>query len=251
MDRLAWPTAVKVVVGLLVAGLVAGTVLLLVQVYELTGPFPAETGDFVQDITAGNEFITAQYPLDFALNALFAIGFAALGLLGPLLARLSGAGDSRGPILSGTLLLAGGLGVAAHLVLIGATPVATSPQYCDCGFLVEELMSRLMAFNIVQGIQVWLTNGAIIAAAVGVVIAARPGVRAGMPVGWAYLGYLTALVGIIVAGLWAFSHQTFPFNLWGQVLVAAILLPAWAIWLALRSEDLDLGGREIDRLQED
>ena len=32
MDRLEWPTAIKVIVGLMVAGMVAGTVLLLVQV---------------------------------------------------------------------------------------------------------------------------------------------------------------------------------------------------------------------------
>ncbi len=249
MDRLAWPTAVKVIVALMVAGLVAGTVVFVVQVYELTGPFPAETFDFVTDIQAGNEYISARYPLDFAQGALFAMGFAALGLLGPMLARLAVPGDSRGPILTGTLLLAGGLGVGAQLMFIGATPVATSTEYCDCGFLVEELMSRLMAYNIVQGIQTWLVNGAIIATAVGLIIAARPGVRAGMSVGWAYLGYLTALAGIIVVGLWAFSRETFPFNLWGLALVAAILLPAWAIWLALRSEDLRLGTQEVDLLE--
>jgi MFS family permease len=244
MDRLSWPTAVKVIVGLMVAGFVAGIVLFVVQVYELTGPFPAETFDFVTDIQAGNEYISARYPLDFASSALFAMGFAAFGLLGPLLARLAVPGDSRGPILTGTLLLAGGLGVAAQLVYVGATPVATSTQYCDCGLLAEELMSRLMAYNIVQGIQTWLNNGAIIAAAAGLVVAARPGVRAGMPVGWAYLGYLTALGGIIVAVLWAFSRDTFPFNLWSLVVLSAILLPAWAIWLAMRSEDLRIGTDE-------
>ena len=110
-------------------------------------------------------------------------------------------------------------------------------------------MSRLMAFNIVQGIATWTTNGAIIAAAAGLLIAARPGVRAGMPVGWAYLGYLTALVGIVVVGLWAFSRDTFPFNLWSLVVLAAILLPAWAIWLAMRSEGLHLGDQEVDLLE--
>jgi hypothetical protein len=112
-------------------------------------------------------------------------------------------------------------------------------------------MARLMAFNIVQGIQLWLTNGTIIAAAAGVLIAARPGVRAGMPVGWAYLGYLTALASIVVVVLWAFSRETFPFNLWSLVVLAAILLPAWAIWLAMRSDDLRLGDREVDLLQGD
>ena len=139
--------------------------------------------------------------------------------------------------------------MAAQLIFIGAEPVATSPQYCDCGLLEEELMSRLMAFNIVQGIQIWLTNGAMIAAAVGVVIAARPGVRAGMPVGWAYLGYLTALASLIVVVLMAGRFETFPFNVWSLVVVAAVLLPAWAIWLALRAEGLRLDGRDIEEPQ--
>ena len=249
MDRWAWPTTVKVIVGLLVAGMVAASVLFVVQVYELTGPFPAETGVFVDDITAGNEYISARYALDFAQGALYALGFAAIGLLGQLLVRLTGAGDSRGPILRGTFMLAAVLGVVAQLLIIGAEPVATSTQYCDCGLLEEELMSRLMAFNIVQGIATWMTNGAIIAAAAGLIIAARPGVNAGMPVGWAYLGYVTALGGLIVVGLWAFSRETFPFNLWSLVVLAAILLPAWAFWLAMRSEGLHLGDQEVDLLE--
>ena len=249
MDRWAWPTTVKVIVALMVAGMVAGSVLFLVQVYELTGPFPAETGVFVDDISAGNEYISARYGLDFAQGVLYALGFASLALLGQLLPRLVGSGDSRGPMLRGTLMLAGVLGVVAQLLIIGAEPVATSTQYCDCGLLQEELMSRLMAFNIVQGIVTWLTNGAIIAAAVGILIVARPGVRAGMPVGWAYLGYLTALASVIVVVLWSFSQDTFPFNLWSLVVLAAILLPAWAIWLAVRSDDLRLGDQEIDLLE--
>ena len=147
-------------------------------------------------------------------------------------------------------MLAGVLGVVAQLLIIGAEPVATSTQYCDCGLLQEELMSRLMAFNIVQGIANWVSNGAIIAAAAGLVIAARPGVRAGMPVGWAYLGYLTALASVVVVVLWAFPRDTFPFNLWSLVVLAAVLLPAWAIWLAMRSGDLRLGDQEVDFFRE-
>jgi len=249
MDQWRWPTTVKVIVGLMVAGFVAGSVLFVVQVYELTGPFPAETGVFVDDISAGNEYISARYGLDFAQGVLYALGFASLALLGQLLPRLVGSGDSRGPMLRGTLMLAGVLGVVAQLLIIGAEPVATSTQYCDCGLLQEELMSRLMAFNIVQGIVNWVSNGAIIAAAVGILIVARPGVRAGMPVGWAYLGYLTALASVVVVVLWSFPADTFPLNLWGLVVLAAILLPAWAIWLAVRSDDLRLGDQEVDLLE--
>ncbi len=245
MDRLEWSTAVKIVVGIMAAGFIAGTVLFLILVFDLTGPFPQETGDFVDDIVAGNEWHTARNPLDIAQGWLFAAGFAALGLLGPLLARLFAPGDGRGPILTGTLLLAGGLGVAAELMYIGAKPVATSPQYCECGLLTEELMSRLMTFNIVNAIQNSLTNGSSIAAALGLVIAARPGVRAGMPSGWAILSYATALASLIVVGLWS-SYETYPLNVYGLALVAAVLLPAWGIWLAMRADGLQLGDVEIE-----
>ena len=112
-------------------------------------------------------------------------------------------------------------------------------------------MSRLMAFNIVQGIVTWLTNGAILAAAGGLLIAARPGVNAGMSVGWAYLGISTALASVVVVVLWSFSRDTFPFNLWSLVVLAAVLLPAWAIWLAMRSDDLRIGDQQVDLLQGD
>jgi hypothetical protein len=243
MNRLAWPTAVKVIVGVMVAGLVAGIVLLLVDQLGLTGAFPPESGDFVEDILAGNEYFTARNPLFIAQAALFAIGFAALGLLGGLLARLSGPGDSRGPILTGTLLLAGGIGAAAQLLWMGAHPVAVSPQYCDCGFIKEELMSRLMTHNILMGALTWLTNGALIGAAVGVLLAARLGLSAGMPIGWAYLGYVTALAAVVNVIFWSFD--SYPLNLISLVIVAALLLPVWAIWLALRAEGLDAGGREF------
>jgi hypothetical protein len=240
MDRWAWPTAVKVIVGIMVAGLVGGIVLLLVDQLELTGAFPPDTGDFVNDIQAGNEYFTARAPLFIAQSALFAIGFAALGLLGGLLARMASPGDSRRPLLTGILVLAGGIGLVAQLLWMGAHPIATGAQYCDCGFLQEELMSRLMTHNILQGVQTWLTNAAVIGVGLGLAVAARPGVNAGMPVGWAYVGYLTALAAVVNVMLWAIQFQVYPWNLVVLVIIAVILVPAWGIWLAMRAEDLTL-----------
>jgi hypothetical protein len=123
---------------------------------------------------------------------------------------------------------------------MAAHPIATGAQYCDCGFLHEELMSRLMTHNILQGVQTWLTNAAVVGVALGLVISARPGVRAGMPVGWAYLGYLIALAAFLDVILWWFQFQSYPWNLVTSGVIAAILVPAWAIWLAMRSDDLAL-----------
>ena len=119
-------------------------------------------------------------------------------------------------------------------------PVATAAQYCDCGFLEEELMSRVMTHNILNAVQTWLTNGAIIGAALGLVVAARPGVNAGMPVGWAYLAYVIALAAVANVLLWWFQFQSYPWNLVVIAIIAAVLVPAWAIWLAMRSEGLTL-----------
>jgi hypothetical protein len=86
-----------------------------------------------------------------------------------------------------------------------------------------------------------------IVAAVGIVIAARPGVRAGMPSAWALLSYATALAAVVAAGVWLiWAYGSFPFNLLGMVVVAAVLLPAWGIWLALRANDLRLGPTEVE-----
>jgi hypothetical protein len=239
VDRLTWPTAVRALVGILVAGFVAGSVLNLVLNFDVLGAPPEPPEDFIDGVIASFEFDATRWPVEFAASALFAAGFAALGLLGPTLGRLTRPADVRRGLLSGSFLLAGGLGVASQLMWIGAKPIAASTQYCECGLLAEEIMSRLMALNIVGGMQMWLVNGAAIMAAIGLVVAVGTGLRAGMPSGWGLLAWGTALLVIVTAVLSAF--RAYPFDLIGTVLVAAILVPAWAIWIAM----------EADRLVED
>ena len=236
MDRLTWPTAVRALVGILVAGFVAGSVLLLVLNFDVLGAPPEPPDEFIDRVVADFEFQATRWPVELAATALFAFGFAALGLLGPTLARLADPADARRGLLSASFLLAGGLGVAAQLLWIGAKPVAASPQYCDCGLLAEEIMSRLMALDIVSGIQGRLVTGAVIAAAVGLVLAVPLGRRAGMPSGWGVLAYVTAAVALLTEVLSVL--RAYPFDLIGTVVVTTILLPAWAIWLAMRADDL-------------
>jgi hypothetical protein len=236
VDRLTWSTAVRALVGILVAGFVAGAVLLLVLSFDVLGAPPEPSEDFIERTVAGFEFQATRWPVEFAANALFAIGFVALALLGPTLARLADAADARRGLLSASFLLGGGLGLAAQLVWLGAKPVAASPQYCDCGLLAEEIMSRLMALDIVSAIQGWLVHGAVIAIAIGLALVVPLGRWAGMPAAWGVLTYVTAAVALLTEALGVVGAS--PFDLIGTVIVTVILIPAWAVWLAMRADDL-------------
>lgn len=240
MDRLAWPTAVRAVVGVLVACFVAGAVILVVLNLELISPRPEGTGDFASDFVAVFEWERTLWPMEFAGTVLFAVGFVALGMLGPLLAKLFDPADSRASIVSSSLLLAGGLGAASQLLWIGGRAETIRGELCECDFLAEEIMSRLVAQDVAGAVQTWLVNGAALAAAVGLILAAPIGVRAGMPAAWAMVSYAVAALAVVVAVLAAFG--AYPFDLIATALASAVLLPAWAIWLAQRADALRLGG---------
>ena len=250
MDRWAWPTTIKVIVGLMVAGMVAASVLFVVQVYELTGPFPAETGVFVDDISAGNEYITARYRA--GLRAGCAVRARVRGARAARTAASSARRPQRQPWTDPARDADAGRGSGCGR----AAPQHRRHPGCDEHAVLRMRSAGRGAHVAPDGLQ-HRARHSDLAHQRGdssrrrpvFLIAARPGVRAGMPVGWAYLGYFTALASAVVVVLWAFSRDTFPFNLWSLVVLAAVLLPAWAIWLAMRSEDLRLGGQEVDLLQ--
>jgi hypothetical protein len=128
-------------------------------------------------------------------------------------------------------------GAVAELTWLGARPIATSPQYCECGLLAEELMSRIMALNIVSGIHTWLLSGALFASAVGLVTAGGLGREAGMPTAWWWLALITAVLARVGSVLPLFG-PLYPFDLLFISLIAGILVPVWAGWLALRARDI-------------
>ena len=236
MSRIEWPSLARVLAWTLAITFIAGTIALLLVALNVLGTPPEPKGDFPDRIVADFEFQQSQWPIVFGGTALYAIGFLATGGLGPVLARLADPDDARRGLVSAAFLSAGGLGAAAQLIQIGATPVATDPHYCDCGLLAEELMSRLMAFNIVMGIQTWLVSGAIVAAAVGLIAAGGLGQDAGMPSGWRWLSLAIAVLFLIASVMPLFAVS--PFDLLMIALTAGILLPIWAIWLALRARDV-------------
>jgi len=135
-----------------------------------------------------------------------------------------------------TLLGLGGLGLASQLLQIGSIPFLTSPELCECGLREHEIMAREVALSVIFGVQLWLAVGALVLAAPGIWFAGSLGADAGMPPAWRWLSVVIGLASIVLAVLAVL--EAFPFDQYLLGLTAGILVPIWAIWLALRAPGL-------------
>jgi hypothetical protein len=236
MSRIEWPSLARVLAWIVAVAFVGGTVLVLVLSFGLLGSPPERMEDFIDSIVADFAFQQTLWPLELLGTTLFAIGFLALGGLGPVLGRLAAPDDARGGLVTASFLAAGGLGAASQLLWIGTRAFAINPQYCDCGLRAEEIMSRLMAIGIVTSVQALLISGAMVAASVGVVMAGALGREHGMPIGWWWVSIAVAVVALI--GAVVPLLRIYPVDVLITALVAGILFPIWALWLAARARDV-------------
>ena len=237
VGRIEWASAARVLGWVAGLGLLIGTVIRLVLSFELLGhPPEPPTDDFVDRTLSFYEFATSQWPIEFTSFAAFAIGFAALAALGPVLGRLASDDDARGGLVMVTLLALGGFGIASQLIPIGALPYLTFPELCECGLREHEVMAREIALGTIFGVQFWLVLGALVLAVPGFLLAGSLGADAGMPSAWRWLSYLIPVASIVLAVLAIL--EAFPFDQYVLGLTAGILVPIWAIWLAMRAGDL-------------
>jgi len=233
--RLGWLTAATFLAG-------SALVLYLVLTYYETPLGPDAT--FVDTLLASFEDQQARWIPDFASSLLFAAGFAALAALGAILRHVLGRDDPRTMLATVAFLLAGAVGVASQLMYIGGTEIATDPEYCDCGFLAEEIISRGMIRNVLGGIVFWMTDGFVVLFALGLfAVASAAGASGTMPVAWAAFSRLVAIAGL-AAVVW--NHVAVPLLIqagyhdlqYGTIsglitaVIAGILVPIWAAWLA-------------------
>ena len=236
MGAIPWATATRVTALLVTAFFVAGSVIQALIIFELLGPRPVGGVDFIDEVLRGFEWEQQRWPVEFAGTALFAAGFVSLGGLGTLLAGLATPDDARRGLVRAAYLGAGGLGLASQLLWLGVKPIAANPQLCECGLRAEEIMSRLMILNVAGDTQVWLAIGAILLAAIGAVLVAPVARRAGMPMGWVWLSLAIVILGPLAAVLHVL--QAFPADWIVLLVVAGIAVPIWALWIAIRSEEI-------------
>ena len=175
----------------------------------------------------------ASWPFDFASSLLFAVAFGAFAVLGRLLALAGRVGDARSSVIGSTLFGGGLLGLASQLIHIGSQQVAIDQPYCDCGFKVQETISQYWGLTLIQGAESWLVNGAIVLLAIGIALAGAALTGVVRSPGWQLVSWLTALVAVIRVVLSGLELGG-DLNQLLIAIVAGVLLPLWAILLAMR-----------------
>ena len=247
VGRIEWASAARILGWVIGLGLLIGAVTRLILSFEVLGlPDIPEDADFVDRLLTIYEFQSSVWPIEFTSFVAFSIGFTALAALGVVLRRLASDDDARGGLVLVALLGLGGLGLASQLLQIGSIPFLTSPELCECGLREHEIMAREVVLGVIFGVQLWLALGALVLAAPGILLAGSLGADAGMPPAWRWLSILIALASIVLAVLAVL--EAFPFDQYLLGLTAGLLVPIWAIWLAMRARDLWGGGadREAD-----
>ncbi len=164
---------------------------------------------------------------------LFVIAFGALALAAAPIAALAGP-DRRAGLLQASILVAGILGVVGGLAYLGATNVTIVQQYCDCGFKTQEAISQFWAITIVQGATDWLGYGAVAFAAIALALSAATLGDRGLPSWWTWTAWAAAT--LLVLGIVANQVIDSPVGDLLTAVASGVLLPIWAILLAMRSD---------------
>jgi len=186
--RLSWVIAATFLAGSFLVVLLSFTVPM--------GEFPPDA-TFVDHILGSFEDQQARWIPDLGSSLFFAAGFTTIAALGATLRHVFGSADPRSMLATVAFLIAGAVGTTAQLVYVGGTEIATNPQYCDCGFLAEEIISRGMIRDVLGGIVSWMTDGFVVLFAVGLLaIAAVAGASGTVPFGWVRFTRLLAIVGL-------------------------------------------------------
>jgi hypothetical protein len=237
VNRWRWGNTVRVLSLLTAAFFFVSAVLLVVLDLNLTGDPPFGGVDFIDETIKVFAWEQSRWPIDFAGSLSLALGFLALGGVGVLLARLADVTDTRRSLIAAAMLVGATMGAASQLFWIGVRPIATDPQFCDCGFRAEEIMSRLMTLNVASGVQAWLINGAIALILIGVLTVAGLVRRAGISAGWVWISYLLVVGAVLVAVLG--ELRAYPYDLISLPVLTGLLVPAWAVWLAIEAPRLE------------
>lgn len=227
----------QALLGIFAVSLVVATALALSLGFDLLVPPPTipETLDFPSRLAALQPFHRAQWPIDALLTLLYVVGFGALMLVAGSIAALAAA-DRRAGILKSAIVASGLLGVAGGLLYVGATQVTMSLDYCDCGFKTEEIISRFWALAIAQGATDWLTYGAIAFGAIGLGLSALV-FEGRMPAVWRWISWSGA--GLLILSIILYEVSDTPAGDLVAAVATGILLPAWALILAVHSGRLE------------
>ncbi len=234
--RLGWFVAATFLVGMVIAALGHFHIIVPEPVFR-------ESATFVDDLLAGFEHAQTHWIEDLTSSLLLGAGFVGLAILGTTVRRAVDRDEARGAVLAVTFLLAGAIGAAAQVLFVSVTQVATSPEYCDCGFLAEEIVSRDMSLLIAENVVFWMTDASVLLFAVGLLAFAAMAPAAGwVPSGLVAYSRVLAVLAVLSV-IWARVAVPILFETIGDQLdfgqigfvitlvIAGFLIPIWAAWL--------------------
>lgn len=241
----AWRTISSRLGWFVAATFVVAMVFFASRLFHILVPEPdhGAAGTLVDNLLASFEHQRLHWAEDLVSSLGLAAGFVGLALLGVTLRRTLGTEHPRGAVLAVAFLVAGTIGAAAQMLYLGATEVATNPQYCDCGFLAEEIVSREMAHQIMNSVVFWMTDLAVVLFAIGLwAFAALAPVSGWVPDGLAAYARVVAVLAAlsvvwdrVAAPLLDTGATDIDFGLISgliTLLVAGVLVPVWAAWVA-------------------
>jgi hypothetical protein len=241
---------VRAICWLLAASFFGATVMFFLLEYDVTASPPRNPPgrDFVADTVAFFQNEQERWPQDLTANLLFGLGFLLLVPIGLILRQRFGRDDLRATIGSSAFAVAGVIGVAAQLIFVGASEVAIDPQYCQCEYAPEQIISQNRALAMAEGSQRWLLIGFLLLASVGFFLLGRAALDRGiLGRGWGYLS-LAAAALTLVGFLAAFFQAEQVFEL-AVAAGAGVVLPVWALILAQRWETVSASEATVTQVR--
>lgn len=231
-------SVLRTLLWIFAASLVIATVVRLGLGFDLfvRQPAIADTLDLPTRLQELVPFRTARWPFDAVATLAYVVAFGALALTAEPISLLAGT-DRRAGVFKSALLMSGVLGVAGGLLYLGAAKVTINLAYCDCGFKTQETISQFWAINIVEGATNWLGYGAAAFGAIAVALSALLFRGRGLSEVWRWTGVAAAIMLVVGVVLNEIID-----SLIGDLLTAmatGVLLPAWALILATRSNISD------------
>jgi len=217
-------------------GFVLGTALFYVDRLDLwaTPPQLPPGGSIVDNVLGSAAYVQALWPIFFATNLAFAIGFAATAVFAAAVGSALG-GRAGLPVFVTLVTIGGIIGAIASLITIGAGSAHVFASYCDCASKDTEIVGQVAALTVMHEISDWMSRFAAVTIAVALIVLVRSG-RSTMSDtlrAWTWVAALGLMVTVIL-GVIGPSLDPFPDIV--QTLVVAIIIPVWAVWFG-RSTD--------------
>jgi hypothetical protein len=234
--RWAWVLAVTFLVA---------TVIALLANLNITAPGPEFAKDAELPDIIFAEFAAARGAAqlqEVANSLLYAAGFLAIAMLGPILRDVLGRGDPRVTRFTVFFLVAVTIGIMSQVMYIGGKDVATAPYYCDCDYLDAQLISRVTALDVLGGIQAWMVDAFSVLFAVGLLAVAGVARAKAWPGGFVRASQALAVLGLafvawdrIAVPLLVNADVHIDYGLIGLgilAVIAGVATPIWAVLLA-------------------